>query len=165
MRYLLLVLLFATSLFVRADEGMYLPFQLKTYAKSMKAAGLQLSYKEIYNTKKPSVKDAIVSLGGFCTGEIISPNGLMLTNHHCGYDAIRENSTPENDYLTDGFWAENYAAEKPIPGLTASIVVNTIDVTKSIQKVLTDDMDEATRNSVIREMSEKLSNDAIVGTH
>ena len=165
MKYLILILLFTSSQFLRADEGMYLPFQLKTYAKSMKAAGLQLSYKDIYNTKKPSVKDAIVSLGGFCTGEIISPKGLMLTNHHCGYDAIRENSTPENDYLTDGFWAENYAAEKPIPGLTISIVVNTIDVTKSIAEVLTDDMDEATRNAMIREMSDKLSNEAILGTH
>ena len=133
MKQLLLLLVLALSPFARADEGMLLPFQLKDYAKQMKAAGLLLSTKEIYNTKKPSVKDAIVSLGGFCTGEIISPNGLMLTNHHCGYDAIRENATPENDILTDGFWAMDYSQEKPIEGLTASITVSIEDVTKEIK--------------------------------
>ena len=148
-----------------ADEGMYLPFQLKKSKKEMKALGLELSVKEIYNPKKPSVKDAIVSLGGFCTGEIISPKGLMLTNHHCGYDAIRENSTPENDYLTDGFWAQNYSEEKPIPGLYASIVVRIEDVTKTIQKRITDGMSESDRNSIIESVSKELSDAAIAGTN
>lgn len=148
-----------------ADEGMFLPFQLKKNKKEMKSLGLELKVKEIYNPKKPSVKDAIVSLGGFCTGEIISPKGLMLTNHHCGYDAIRENSTPENDYLTDGFWAQNYDEEKPIPGLYASIVVRIEDVTKAVQKQLNDGMTENQRDAAIGAISKELSEEAIAGTH
>ena len=148
-----------------ADEGMFLPFQLKKNKKEMKSLGLELKVKEIYNPKKPSVKDAIVSLGGFCTGEIISPKGLMLTNHHCGYDAIRENSTPENDYLTDGFWAQNYDEEKPIPGLYASIVVRIEDVTKAVQKQLNDGMTENQRDAAIGAISKELSEAAIAGTH
>lgn len=148
-----------------ADEGMLLPFQLKKFNKEMRARGLELKPKEIYNPKKPSVKDAIVSLGGFCTGELISAKGLMLTNHHCGYDAIRENSTPENDYLTDGFWAKNYSEEKPIPGLTASIVVSIVDVTKQVNSVLSDDMSEAERAGKVKEISERLAQNAIQGTN
>ena len=152
------------TFFGHADEGMFLPFQLKKYKKELKTAGLELSTKEIYNPKKPSVKDAIVSLGGFCTGEIISPKGLMLTNHHCGYDAIRENSTPENDYLTDGFWAQNYAEEKPIPGLTASIVVRMEDVSKKVNKTLTDGMSATERDVAIEKITQKIAKEAIEGT-
>lgn len=148
-----------------ADEGMLLPFQLKKYKKEMRAKGLELKAKEIYNPKKPSVKDAIVSLGGFCTGELISDKGLMLTNHHCGYDAIRENSTPENDYLTDGFWASNYSEEKPIPGLTATIVVRIDDVTKDINKFLNDGMSESEREEKIQEVSARLIEEATAGTN
>ncbi|WP_070137052.1 S46 family peptidase [Crocinitomix algicola] len=148
-----------------ADEGMLLPFQLKKYKKEMRAKGLELKAKEIYNPKKPSVKDAIVSLGGFCTGELISDKGLMLTNHHCGYDAIRENSTPENDYLTDGFWASNYSEEKPIPGLTATIVVRIDDVTKDIYKFLNDGMSESEREEKIQEVSARLIEEATAGTN
>ncbi|MEZ4924042.1 MAG: S46 family peptidase [Crocinitomicaceae bacterium] len=148
-----------------ADEGMFMPFMLKQNYKDMRAKGLEISYKQIYNPKKPSVKDAIVSLGGFCTGEIISPKGLMLTNHHCGYDAIRENSTPENDYLTDGFWAKDYADERPIPGLTASIVVRMEDVTKEILAVVNDNMDPDTRAQLIKQKSQELALNAVKGTH
>jgi len=136
------VLILIGSLNLHADEGMFLPFQLKNNYKDMKASGLEISYKQIYNPKKPSVKDAIVSLGGFCTAEIISPKGLMLTNHHCGYDAIRENSTPENDILTDGFWAMNLGEEKPVPGLTASIVIRMENVTSQVVKALNGVTDE-----------------------
>lgn len=165
MKYLFLVALFSVTLAGKADEGMFLPFQLKQIKKDMKAKGLELSTKEIYNEKKPSVSDAIVSMGGFCTGEIISSKGLMLTNHHCGYDAIRENSTPENDYLTDGFWAQNYGEEKPIEGLSVSIVVRIDDVTKDIQKRLNDLMSEDERDMIIRQVSEEISNNAIAGTN
>lgn len=149
----------------QADEGMFMPFMLKKNYKDMVKSGLEMSYKKIYNPKKPSVKDAIVSLGGFCTAEIISPKGLMLTNHHCGYDAIRENSTPENDYLTDGFWAANYGEEKPIPGLTASIVIRMDDVTKQIKAELTPGMDSDERKLKIKKISEQLVAEAIEGTH
>ncbi len=165
MKYLLFVALFSISFLGKADEGMYLPFQLKKNKKDMKAAGLELSTKEIYNPKKPSVKDAIVSLGGFCTGEIISSKGLMLTNHHCGYDAIRENATPENDILTNGFWAKNYGEEKPIPGLSVSIVVRIDDVSKSINKVLNNDMTPSQRAQAIKDISAELSAAAVNGTH
>src|SRR5690606_18186795 len=90
---------------------------------------------------------------------------LMLTNHHCGYDAIRENSTPENDYLTDGFWAQDYTEEKPIPGLTASIVIRIDDVSKAINSKLNDGMTSDERAKVIREISEKLIANATSGTN
>ena len=160
---LLLCVLFALS--TKADEGMFLPFMLKEYKKEMKQAGLSISYKKIYNEKKPSIKDAIVSLGGFCTAEIISPKGLMLTNHHCGYDAIRENSTPENDYLTDGFWAANFHEELPVPGLTASIVIRMEDVTDRVNGVLTNEMDSDTRKAKIRQISMEIASEATAGTN
>jgi len=149
----------------KADEGMFLPFTVKNNYAEMKALGLKLSVKEIYNTKKPSLKDAIVSLGGFCTAELISPKGLLLTNHHCGYDAIAESSTPENDYLTDGFWAKDYQSEIPIKGLTASIVIRIEDVTKQVKKALTDDMSETERESAFRKISQEIAQNAIKGTH
>ncbi len=148
-----------------ADEGMLVPNQLKTYYKDMKKAGLRMSYKKIYNENKPSVKDAIVSLGGFCTAEIISPKGLMLTNHHCGYDAIAENSTVENDYLTDGFWAYKMEDEIPIAGLTASIVVRIEDVTQVILSQLNNNLDADERKLRIKQISDELIKKATEGTH
>ncbi|MDX1349547.1 MAG: S46 family peptidase, partial [Putridiphycobacter sp.] len=137
MKKALLLLIVGTLTFsAAAVEGMFLPFTLKQIYKDMKAKGLDMSYKKIYNEKKPSVSDAIVSLGGFCTAEIISPKGLLLTNHHCGYDAIREQSTPDNDLLTNGFWAKSLNEERPIKGLTASIVVKVEDVSERIDKKL-----------------------------
>lgn len=164
MKQLFITLLAVISFNATADEGMFMPFQLKQNYKDMKAAGLELSTKDIYNTKKPSVKDAIVSLGGFCTGEIISSKGLMLTNHHCGYDAIRENSTPENDYLTDGFWAANLEEEKRIPGLTASIVVRMEDVTKRVKKAVREGMDADEAGLAMKNEFAAIVAEAIEGT-
>ncbi|OIQ31692.1 MAG: hypothetical protein BM555_05120 [Crocinitomix sp. MedPE-SWsnd] len=164
MKRISLALLVLLSIQSFADEGMYMPFSLKKNYKDMVKSGLEMSYKKMYDTKKPSIKDAIVSLGGFCTAEIISSQGLMLTNHHCGYDAIRENSTPENDFLTDGFWAANHDEERPIPGLTASIVVEMRDVTKQVKAVLRDGMDEDERNLAIKKISTELAKEAIEGT-
>lgn len=165
MKKLIFALLVLFSIQSLADEGMFMPFSLKQHYKDMVKQGLEMSYKKIYNTKVPSVKDAIVNLGGFCTAEIISPKGLMLTNHHCGYDAIRENSTPENDYLTDGFWAANNEEERPIEGLTATIMIEMKDVTKEIKAVLRDGMDEDERNLKIKEISTELATQAVDGTH
>jgi len=164
MKRISLALLVLLSIQSFADEGMYMPFSLKKNYKDMVKSGLEMSYKKMYDTKKPSIKDAIVSLGGFCTAEIISSQGLMLTNHHCGYDAIRENSTPENDFLTDGFWAANHDEERPIPGLTASIMVEMRDVTKQVKAVLRDGMDEDERNLAIKKISTELAKEAIEGT-
>ncbi len=156
------MLLISSVFSVQANEGMFMPFKLKQFYKEMKNAGLAISYKKIYNEKKPSIKDAIVSLGGFCTAEIISSKGLMLTNHHCGYDAIRENSTPEHDYLTDGFWAMKTHEEKPIPGLTASIVVKIEDVTEIVLGQLGNAaLSEGERSAKIREIYSNLEADAM----
>ena len=103
------------SSFVRADEGMWLPFLLGRNYEDMKKHGLNLTQEEIYSINNSSLKDAIISFGGFCTGEIISKKGLILTNHHCGYDAIAGSSTKENNYLDEGFWARNVGQEIPIP--------------------------------------------------
>jgi len=162
---LLIVAILLTTFISKADEGMYVPSKLKEYYRTMRKSGLRMSKNSIYNVNKPSLKDAIVSLGGFCTAEIISDKGLMLTNHHCGYDAIAEQSTPEHDYLTDGFWAYKYGEEKPIAGLTASMVVRIDDVTTLINQQLSNDMDVETRAAKIKQLSEELSKKAVEGTH
>src|SRR6186713_168995 len=95
-----------TGTLTKADEGMWLPLLLKQLNEGdMQKLGLKLSADDIYNINKSSLKDAIVHLGGFCTGEMISGDGLLLTNHHCGFDAIQSNSSVENDYITKGYWA------------------------------------------------------------
>ena len=148
----------------KADEGMWLPFLLGRNYEDMKKHGLNLTQEEIYSINKSSLKDAIISFGGFCTGEIISKQGLILTNHHCGYDAIADASTTENNYLDDGFWAKNNAEEIPVPGLHATFIVSIKDVTASILKELNDDMSEAERNAKIKEVSKILEADAVTGT-
>ena len=101
----------------------------------MKEAGLKLSPKEIYNINGPSLKDAIVQFGGGCTGEVISSRGLVVTNHHCGYSSIQRLSTPEHNYLFDGFWAKNIGEELPVPGLTVTFLVSMKDVTADLAKL------------------------------
>lgn len=148
------------------DEGMWLPLFVKRLNYSdMKKAGLKLSADEIYNINHSSLKDAVVSFGGFCTGEIISPEGLLLTNHHCGFDAIQSHSTVEHDYLTDGFWAMDRSQELPVQGLTVSFVVRIEDVTKRVNEVLKPDMTEQQRAVKIKEVGEKIKNEAEAGTH
>ncbi len=116
------------------DEGMWLPMYLKSLnEKDMKARGLKLTADDIYNINKSSLKDAVVQLGNFCTGEIVSAEGLMLTNHHCGYDNIAQHSSVENNYLRDGFWAKTKSEELANPGLTASILVRMENVTDIIK--------------------------------
>ena len=131
---------------VKADEGMWLLNLISqlNYA-DMQAKGLKLTPEQLYSINNASLKDAIVSLGGFCTGEIISGEGLMLTNHHCGFDAIRTHSTVENDYLTDGFWAMNRAEEKQNDGLYVRILLRMEDVTDKVMAEMTDEMSESER--------------------
>lgn len=165
MKKLLLIVIAFVTLIGRADEGMYLPFTIKQNYPVMKELGLELKPKQIYDANKPSLKDAVVSFGGFCTAEIISPKGLLLTNHHCGYDAIAESSTPEHDYLTDGFWAKDLQSEIPIPGLTASIVVKVVDVTELIMKELHDGMDEDERALAAKKAGQAIAEKEVEGTH
>lgn len=120
----------------KADEGMWLLqlMQEQNLADRMKAQGLKMDIADIYNPEKLTLKDAVGIFGGGCTGEIISPNGLILTNHHCGYDAIQQHSSVEHDYLTDGFWAKNYEEELPTPGLKFRFVERIIDVTDRVNE-------------------------------
>ncbi len=115
------------------DEGMWLPMLIKDYNYAeMKRLGCTLTPEQIYSVNQSSLKDAIVQLGGFCTAEIISDQGLILTNHHCGYDAIASQSTEEHNYLRDGFWAQNKGKELPIEGLTVTFLVSMADVSDRI---------------------------------
>ena len=154
-----------SSVITTAHEGMWLPMLIKRLNMAeMQANGLNLTAEELYDINNASVKDAIVSLGGFCTGELISDQGLMLTNHHCGYDAIRSHSTVENDYLTDGFWAMTREEERTNPGLTAAILVRMEDVTDKVMAELTDEMTEAERAAKAKEVGDALAKEATEGT-
>lgn len=151
---------------VKADEGMWLPMLIKRLnQRDLQKMGLQLTPEEIYSVNNSSLKDAIVSMGGFCTAEIVSPNGLMLTNHHCGYDAIRSNSTVEDDILTNGFWAKSYDQEKPNEGLFVTFLVRMEDVTDQILPHLEGIESEAERNAKIAELGQAISKKAEEGTH
>lgn len=158
------VLFTFSSVFVKADEGMWLPLMIKRLNYTdMQKCGLQLTPEEIYSVNNSSLKDAIVALGGgFCTGEIISKEGLMLTNHHCGYNTIQANSTEEHDYLTDGFWA--MSREQEIPADFAVWFLDRMDdVTDKVLKGVTDNMKESERSSIIQQNIEKLKSEAKKG--
>src|SRR5512146_1485449 len=121
------------SAFCFATEGMWLPLLLeKLNEKEMKSLGMKISAKDIYNINSGSLKDAIVNFGGFCTGEVISTKGLVLTNHHCGFDAVQNHTTLEHNYIRDGFWAMSNSEELPDPGLFVTFIVRIEDVTKQI---------------------------------
>ncbi len=115
-----------------ADEGMWLPSLIKERVKDMRKKGFRLKADDVYSTTKPSLKDAVMQFGGGCTGEFISAEGLLLTNHHCGYASIQKLSSVEHDYLTDGYWAKSRAEELHVPGLTISILERMEDVTGRI---------------------------------
>ena len=151
---------------VKADEGMWLPMFVKrlNYV-DMQKHGLQLTAEEIYSVNNSSLKDAIVRLGrGFCTGEIISDQGLMLTNHHCGFSVIQENSTVEHNYLDDGFWAMKKSDELPA-GFPVSFLVRMEDVSEKVNAELNEEMSLAERNKAIRAISDSLKKKAIGDSH
>lgn len=147
-----------------ADEGMWLPmFVERLNYTDMREAGLQLTAEEIYSVNNSSLKDAIVGLstspspsGFFCTGEIVSDQGLMFTNHHCGYDIIQQHSTLDHDYLTNGFWAKSLDEELANPELTASFLIRMQDVTDSVMQNVVDTMDAKQRSAAIREVSSRM---------
>ena len=130
-KLLLLALMCVAFLPSKADEGMWLLqlMQEQHLADRMKAQGLLLEADDIYNPNRVSLKDAVGIFGGGCTGEIISPDGLILTNHHCGYGAIQQHSSVEHDYLTDGFWAKSRKEELPTPGLKFTFIERIEDIT------------------------------------
>ena len=165
MKKIFVAAVFLTSVFsftARADEGMWiLPLIEKLNIGQMTEMGLKLSAEDIYSLNKASIKDAIVSIPG-CTGEIVSSRGLMLTNHHCGYDAIQSHSTVDHDYLTDGFWAMTKEQELPCNGMYANFLVKIEDVTSRVMENVKPGMSEPERSSAInnaRRIIEKQASD------
>ena len=156
--HLLCIALMMLVMGARADEGMWLPYSINGQnLADMQRLGCKLTAEQIFSFNQPSLKDAIVQFGGGCTGELISPEGLLLTNHHCGLSYVQSHASVEHDYLQDGFWARSKAEELPNEGLTVSFLAYIEDVTTAILKGVTDDMSEADRAAKISENGKKLT--------
>lgn len=166
MKQKLLALTLLISLISKADEGMWLPQLLNAMnIKDMKKNGLKLTAEQIYSVNKSSLKDAIVQFAGGCTAEIVSDQGLILTNHHCGYSAIAFHSTVEKDYLTNGFWAMNKNEEVYTPNLNATIIQRIEDVTAKVLKGIIATSTEAKKDSIIKANIKQIEKEAVAGTH
>ena len=146
-RWLALIIASIIIIPAKADEGMWLLPLLKSQKlDEMKALGLKLQDYDIYSPENASLKDAVVIFGGGCTAEVVSPDGLVLTNHHCGYSAIQAHSSVDHDYLTDGFWATTRDQELPNPGLSVTFIDKIEDVTAYVKKELEKDKDPNSMN-------------------
>ena len=157
------VLIFALSLIssvAAADEGMWLPSLISERIEDMQANGFELSAEDIYSINQASLKDAVVLFGRGCTGELISPEGLLITNHHCGYAQIQQHSSVEHDYLRDGFWAMTREEELPNPGLTVSFLEYMEDVTEQVLDGYEAGMTEEERTALIDANADRLIDDA-----
>ncbi len=169
MRKLNLVLLLTVFFYgwALADEGMWLPSLIhKLNIADMQKMGLKLSAEEIYSINNSSLKDAVVALDrGSCTAELVSKDGLLLTNHHCGFSEIQSHSSVEHDYLQDGFWAMSRKDELPNPGKTVTFLVSVEDVTSQVLEGVTDQMESDERNRIIRKVSDELEKKAKGDTH
>ncbi len=131
------------------EGGMWLPNEIKVMEKDMQGMGMQLSADDIWDTTKPSLKDAVVQLGNGCTAEFVSDKGLLFTNHHCGYEAIASVSTPEHNYLDEGFWSKSFSEEIPVTGVDVTVIDNMTDVTSDILKGISEDLSPRERQSAI----------------
>src|SRR6056297_603331 len=162
-----LVFLLAFQLKVRADEGMWLLSLLnQVNMDEMKEMGLELTAEQIYSVNNASLKDAVGALDyGSCTAELVSGDGLLLTNHHCGYDEIQYHSSVESDYLKDGFWAMTREEELPNEGKTISFLVRMEEVTDQVFENVLDDMEPYDRATTMREVIGKIRREATEGTH
>ncbi|MDO9615123.1 MAG: S46 family peptidase, partial [Bacteroidota bacterium] len=159
---LLLSVLILSVNSLRADEGMWmLPLIQKLNSKEMSEIGFKLSAKDIYDINKSSLKDAILQFGGGCTAEIISKDGLVLTNHHCGYGAIQKLSAVDHDYLQTGFWAMNRDEELPAKGLTVTFLDRFEDVTKAVTEAIAAATDSKAKEEALKTVSEQLSTKAV----
>lgn len=159
-----LLICFLSIFIARADEGMWIPALLeKLNEKEMKEMGMRISAKDIYDINNSSIKDAIVHIGG-CTAEIISDQGLLITNHHCGYRRIQQHSSLENDYLTDGFWAMNKSEELPNPGMIAKFLIRIDDVTDEVLQDVTTSMTEVERKNTIDAQIKMIIEKAVEGS-
>ena len=161
--FLILSALFALSITAWADEGMWLPALISQRIGDMQAKGFKLDAEDVYSVNQASLKDAVVLFGSGCTGELVSGEGLLLTNHHCGYSYIQKHSSVAHDYLKDGFWAMNRGEELPNKGLTVSFLERMDDVTDQVLKGYDSTMNEAQRDSIVRVNSDRLIQEAVAG--
>ena len=162
-KILSILLMFAFSAGVRADEGMWLPMLVKRLnVEDLNKAGCKLTPEEIYSINQSSLKDMIVQIEG-CTAELMSANGLLFTNHHCAYSGIQANSTLEHNYLETGFWAGSYGEELPVAGQTASILQRMEDVTAEVLKDLPDTLRWSDRKRIVDERCEQIGKRASEG--
>ena len=158
----LLVFVFVLTIKAKADEGMWLPSLVgKLNIQKMNSLGCKLTAEQIYSINHSSLKDAVVALDyGSCTAEIISADGLLLTNHHCGFGEIQAHSSVVHDYLRDGFWAMKREDELSNPGKTVTFLIRMEDVTEQALKNVTADMDDQTRSAKVREAAAKIEKEA-----
>ena len=148
--FLFLSCLLVSAMGAHADEGMWLPSLISQRIGDMQAKGFRLTAEDVYSVNQASLKDAVVLFGGGCTGELVSDDGLLLTNHHCGYSYIQQHSSVAHDYLKDGFWAMNRGQELPNKGLTVSFLERMEDVTDRVLEGYVPSMTEAQRDSLVR---------------
>ena len=162
---LLTVLFAAIFSIVRADGGMWLPLFLNYNEAEMQSLGFKLTAEDVYSVNHHSMKDAVMLFGGGCTGELISSQGLVLTNHHCGYSYVQSHSTMEQNHLQNGFWAKDKSEEIPMKGLTVTFLVYMKDVTEQVLEDVNDDIEEAERAIMVKNSMEKVIKEATKGTH
>ena len=158
-RFFYLLIIFSTPCLVYADEGMWMLNNLgEEKLAQMKELGFNLTYEQLYDSVQPSLKDAVVHFAGGCTGVMVSEQGLLFTNHHCGYGAIQSQSSIENDYLRDGFVAQSFEEELPISGMYVRFLLKTIDVTNQVLEGITHSTGEKERNDIIRKRTIEIGN-------
>ena len=163
-RIFVMLLALTLTLGVKADEGMWLPSLLsKINVAKMQSMGATLTAEDIYSINQSSIKDAIIALDhGSCTGELVSPNGLFLTNHHCGYGDIQALSSEEHNYLKNGFWAGSYDEELPALGKTVTFLISVEEVTDKVLATVNDDMEEGIRNDSISAAIKRIKTETVV---
>ncbi len=160
--FLFLLVFVASNVTIKAEEGMWIPMLLEQLNISqMQSMGLKLTADDIYNINRSSLKDAIVQFGGGCTAEIVSPNGLILTNHHCGLGAIQRLSDVDHDFLKNGFWAGSFEQELPASGITVTLLVRMEDVTGLILGDVTPEMTQFRRAQIIRQNIENVEKESV----
>jgi hypothetical protein len=163
--FFLLFIAYCLSLIASAEEGMWIPSLLKVLNEAdMQKMGCKLTADEIYNVNKSSMKDGIMQFGGGCTAEMISAEGLLITNHHCGYSQIQSHSSVEHDYLTNGFWAKEKKDELTCPGLTVMFIIRIEDVTAKILDGIDPGISETKRDSIVTARGKMIEKNATEGT-
>jgi len=164
--FAIIVLLLGMQTLSKADEGMWLPIFIESLNyEDMQDLGMKLTADEIYSVNHGSLKDAIAIFGRGCTSEVVSDQGLLFTNHHCGYGSIQEHSSVQHDYLSNGFWAERMEDELPNPGLTATFLIRIEDVSDKILAGLSGEETEEERATKIRGIAKQLEKEAVEGTN